>query len=126
MNVPTEITSGPSEVVASGMVIAFSGHPIEISLGPLKLLFEFVTNRATPQQNIQATVPKPNYLKLELVNFDNPLGAGTIKPMPVGSLSISGRNRVLYLHFRVYGIGGEADKTLQYTFYVAEEAKPNG
>jgi hypothetical protein len=126
MNIPIAITSGPSEIVASGIVIAFSGHPIEISIGPLKFLFEFVTNKAVPQQNLQATVPQPNSLKLELTNFDNPLGTGSVKPLPVGSFSINGKNRVLYLHLRVYGIGEEADKTLHYTFYVAEEVRSNG
>jgi hypothetical protein len=126
LNIPTVITSGGSEVVASGSVTAFSGHPIEISLGPLKFLFEFVTKKAVPQQNLLATVPQPNSLRLELTNFDNPLGTGSIKPLPVGSMTINGKNRVLYLHLRVYAIGEEADKTLNYTFYVAEEVPSNG
>jgi hypothetical protein len=114
------IKSGIADVIASGTVIGFAGNPIEISVGGLKFIFEFATDRTSPTQQMHATADDRETLRLRLTNFDNPLGSGSTQPLPVGSLSSDEKQRRLYLHLRVYALG-DSDKSLEYTFYAGEE-----
>lgn len=114
-----EIKSGTAEIIASGSVIAFNGNPIEISYGPsierLTLVFAFQDD-GQQDTRIDATKPNPNTLHFNLYNFRNPLGSGTSKPVPIGTLA----GRKLYLHYRIYDIGN-SDKTIHYTIFLSGE-----
>lgn len=114
-----EIKSGSAEIIASGSVIAFNGNPIEISYGPsierLTLIFAFKDDGQL-ETRIDATKPNPNALQFNLYNFRNPLGSGTSRPVPIGTLA----GQKLYLHYRVYDIGN-SDKTIHYTIYLSGE-----
>ncbi len=121
-----KIESGPAEIVASGTVFAFSGSPITITFGSptetLKLIFEFKDEEGKEDLRVEATVVDTQTLKLTLINFKNPLGSGTTKPKPFGSLD----GRRLYVHYRVYSLSDAADKMLHFNIYKAEEVSKNG
>lgn len=120
----TVIRSGPAEVIASGSVIAFAENPIEITYGPsgqrLKLVITFHDEEGEKEQRVEGGLTDPKTLKLKLFNFKNPLGSGSVRPIPFGVLN----GRQLYFHYRAYDLGG-SDKTIQYTIYVAEEVAGN-
>jgi hypothetical protein len=114
------IKSGSTEIIASGLVTSFNGNPIEINYGPrierLTLIFAFQDDERQ-ETRIDATKPNPNTLKLTLYNFRSPLGSGTPKPVPIGSLG----GQKLLIHYRVYDIGN-SDKTVHYTIYRSGES----
>jgi hypothetical protein len=119
-----KIESGPAEVIDSGTVISFAGHPIKLSYRDLNLSisFEFKTKEHPESISIDGNFNENNEtgmgdLKLTLYNFDDRFGAGTIKPLRIGQYE----NRKLYLQIRVYTLIDSLDKTLDYTIYKGEE-----
>lgn len=118
------ITSGPAEVIAAGTVIEFSGNPVEINFGPpeerLTIVLDFIDIEDETESAIRAHLSEPYILELTLLNFKNPVGSGTSKPLPAGTLS--GRN--LYIHLRVYELLN-SDKTIHYCIYLGEEVGEN-
>lgn len=110
------VTSGPAEVIATGAVIAFRGHPITIEFGgreeQLKVIFRFVDETGDGKARIDGKVLDAHTLEVTLFNFKNPLGTGTTQPIPIGSLA----DRQIYIHFRAYGLD-QADRTLHFTVF---------
>jgi len=119
------IHSGPALVLASGSVIAFRGNPVTLIFGPgerkLKFEFSFVSEQTGEQSPLQVRLERPDdfTLRLTLVNFNDPLGAGTTVPKSVGVL----QGRQLYIHYRVYHLEESADKLIHYTLYQGEEVR---
>ena len=113
------IKSGPAEVIDSGIVISFAGSPISLHYPDLgiKIVFEFKVGEEGRGTSVDSSVPEPGTLQLNLYNFDDRFGAGTIKPMRIGKYE----GRRLYVKLRVYTLQGSPDKTLQYTVYKGEE-----
>ena len=111
------ITSGSSEVLATGTVIQFKGNPITIELEGLKFIIHFIDEKGTDKRmRAESNVPDSLTLDITFFNFDNPLGTGSESPLRVATLS----NRQLYFHYRIYHLE-EGDKTFQFTFFVEEE-----
>ncbi len=118
-----KIRTGGTEVIASGTVISFGKSPIEFEFDNLKLIFEFhddILGTGVKETRVEGAPVDNNTLKLTLHNFNNPLGAGSTKPVPLGVLG----GRKLFLQYRVYSLG-DADKTLQYTIYLGEGVAAN-
>lgn len=113
-----KVTSGPSEVVASGIVIAFGKNPITLEIGNLKFIFVFNDEDGKTEIDVKFDVTTDHELRITLSNFKNPLGTGNTEPIPIGKL----QGRHLLLSYRVYDLQG-SDKTLHYTFYMGEAAK---
>lgn len=124
--ITTKIKSGKAEIISNGTVISFRGQPIQIEFedvlkNTIRIVFEFKddkTKEDTPYTN--ATADGLN-LKIELFNFNNPLGSGSSAPLQIGNFE----GKPMFLNYRVYKIGKNVttDKTLQYSIYVLEEAK---
>lgn len=114
-----KVSSGPTTVIDSGMVISFAGNPILLNYPELgiKILFDFKAGEDDSGVSVESSVPEPGMLKLTLHNFDDRFGAGTIKPMRIGKYE----GHRLYIQLRVYTLQGSPDKTLQYTLYRGEE-----
>ena len=108
-----KITSGLSEVLASGLVICFEKNPVVLEVANLKFVFVFLDEEGKEEPGVKFETPSGNELKIILSNFKNPLGAGNSKPYAIGN--INGRH--LYLSYRIYDLVG-GDKTLHYTFYL--------
>ena len=107
--------SGDAEILGSGSVILYDFSPIRITIGDvstnLELVIEF-NNTDTKEPMIETSEVENNRLKLILSNFNNPLGAGTLKSIPIGTWE----DKVMSFSFRVYS----DQKTLDYTFYKHE------
>lgn len=117
--------SGPTEVLATGTVIAFEGNPITIQVGPvtgpLKLVFQFTDEAGRDEPRQEGKSPDPTTLEVTLFNFKNPLGSGTIKPIPIGTLA----GRQLYMHYRIYALGA-SDKMLHFTIFRERDGASSG
>ena len=113
------VKSGPADVIDSGTVISFAGSPISLHYPDLgiKIVFEFKVGEEGRGTSVESSVPEPGTLQLNLYNFDDRFGAGTIKPMRIGKYE----GRRLYIQLRVYTLQGSPDRTLQYTIYKGEE-----
>jgi hypothetical protein len=115
-----EIRSGPAKVVASGTVIAFGKNPVEIRFGPtgksLTLRIRFADEEHGGAPRSEGVVDPSGTLNLTLYGFTSPLGTGNTEPLQVGWWA----GLELYLSYRVYDIGGGADKTVQFTLYQRE------
>ena len=122
---PVTVTSGPAEIVASGLAISFKGNAIELTNSGLTFIFTFVTNAKVVGQNLQLDVLNPKTIKLTLTNFTNSLGTGTTEPLEIGTATVGERQVKIHLHFRVYSLGQTDDKTLQYCVYQVPEGSQN-
>lgn len=115
MNV--KITTAGYEVINSGLVTAFNNEPICIQLPneagkPFKLSFCFLKDKSITDHRMEAEAPNNNEVVVKLINFNNPLGTGTIRPVHFASSN----GKKLYVNFYVYVVG-ESSSTLHYTIY---------
>ena len=115
-------SSGPAQVVDSGILISFKGEPIAIKLNPVgSLEFRFADDPSQPAPRMHGELTPSGALTINLTNFNNPIGTGSSEPLRIGREG----DQTLYLNFRVYGLGGSPDRTLHYTIYsVREPAEP--
>lgn len=115
MNV--SIKTGNMDVIHSGIVASFNNEPIEISLDEESkgFLIRFCfTNDATSEQGLKANIlSNPSGIEFLLINFNNPLGTGTLKPI---EFAADNNGKKLCISFAVYLIG-KSSPTLQYTIY---------
>src|ERR1019366_6519791 len=81
-----KITSGPNEVLASGIVISFERNPIVLEIENLKFNFEFVDEEGKEEPIVKFDAPSEYELKITFSNFKNPLGTGNIKPLAIGKI----------------------------------------
>jgi len=104
MGLATSASSGPAQVVDSGILISFKGEPIAIKLNPVgSLEFRFGDDPSQPAPRMHGELTPSGALTIHLTNFNNPVG----------------------LNFRVYRLGGSPDRTLHYAIYsVREPAEP--
>lgn len=112
-----KITSSNCEVINSGLVTSFEGKPIDISLldstnSEYHIVFEFIEDESTKEHQLLART-RSDGITFLLTNFANPIGTGTIKPIPFAR---DGRGRNLYVNFYVHSVG-KSNPTLQYTIY---------
>jgi hypothetical protein len=120
---PIYLVSGPSTIVASGMVTTFFGHRLlmSVDLGSRVARVElwFATEPEVPDVLLRINQVDLGYV-IECVNFDGPEGRGTAAPALLDDLG----DRLLYFHFRVFRFGRTEDRTVHYTFYVAPKSTP--
>lgn len=57
-----------------------------------------------------------NTMTFRCANFDNVLGSGTIKPLPIATLN----GKEVFMHFWSYSIGDSKTRVLDYTFLEKE------
>ena len=117
-----EIRTGPYEVYADGTLINFEQERITFDFGSsLKISMSFKDDNTQDDPVIKFVPINNNELELELVNFNNPLGTGTSKPIHVGTL----QSRELYLNFKVYANNDKTNNVVHYTWYLGKAAKGN-
>lgn len=84
-----KITTADYEVINSGLVTAFNGEPITITLNstpkPFKMTFKFFKDESHEGQKMDAETPNDHEVILKLTNFNNPLGTGTVRPVGFAS-----------------------------------------
>jgi len=122
MGFAASASSGPAQVVDSGILISFKGESIAIKLNPVgSLVFRFVDDPSQPAPRMHGELTPSARLTIHLTNFNNPVGTGSSEPLKIGREG----DQTLYRNFRVYRLGGSPDRTLHYTIYsVREPAGP--
>jgi hypothetical protein len=117
-NVQFKILSGDKEIFKKGTVITFDDKGITFKINEIvvKLLFEKDASIKEPSMKAENS-EDAKILTLRLLNFENPLGTATAKPLQIGTI----KGRTLFLNFSVHSIGDTAQKTVHYTFYFEKE-----
>lgn len=104
-------------ILESGSVITYSnenGVLFSIKMDDtfsFDLIIKF-TGNGEKQHQLQHNV-SDNTITLNCVNFDNPLGTGTRKPIELATFN----NKKVYINFWVNALGDKALKKISYTFY---------
>lgn len=112
-----EKSSSNHTVLESGSVITYSNeNEVLFSIKmddtfSFDLLLKFTSN-GEEQHQLQQSV-SGNTITLNCVNFDNPLGTGTKKPIELATFD----NKKVYINFWVNALGDNALKKIAYTFY---------
>ncbi len=113
------VRSGPSEVIATGTVISFSGNPVQFEFplpdDRLRVILVIKQLEQQPENAFSGEVIDPKTLQITISTVGGALGGGTMSPVPIGSLN----GRPLSVHFRLYTIK-DSDTTIHYTFYLGE------
>ncbi len=107
-----EIIIGDYEVYKSGTIIGVKGLPISFYIENLIYTFEFVTDSEQPKLTVKTEMISNTHLKVVFINFDENLGAGSIKPIRLGNIGDKG----LYLQYRIYTLREDAGKLVHYTW----------
>jgi len=113
-----DIESGPAKVIASGSVISFGKEPIVINLDNIKYIFAFedeLDDKGNPKEEFRfkQDLLDKRTLKTTFINYNNPLGIGTIEPRNIGKIN----NNNIYINYIVYANLVRKSKLFQYTFY---------
>ena len=110
------VNVGHFKVLKSGIVIGVVAQPIEIIIDDLK--FEFVFEDIKESEQVaKPELVNDKHLRIVFTNFNNSLGTGNVEPMLIGSYN----NQNLYLSYRIYSLGDDIGKTLQYTFLTSQK-----
>ncbi len=112
-----EKSSSNHVILESGSVITYSDeNEVLFSIKmddsfSFDLLIKFTSNGENQQQLHQSV--SNNTITFDCVNFDNPLGTGTRKPIELATFN----NKKVYINFWVTALGDKALKKISYTFY---------
>lgn len=79
----------------------------------LNLTFKFHYNNDNEETRCQISSPENGFVILNLYNFNNPLGSGTISPYLLGTLN----DKKIYIKFYVYKIA-KCDPILDFSIYM--------
>ncbi len=115
---PLALGSGPADVLETGVVDTFFGHPLTLLLvvpeGRWVVEISFATDPGVEDVAVE-TVNTDDGLQIRCINFDSAAGRGTAVPALLGELG----DHLLFFHFRAFRYGRSTDHTVQYTFYRA-------
>jgi hypothetical protein len=117
-----DIQSGPALILASGTVFSFLGHPLEMFVGGIRVVFQLV-NDSSGEDGIRHTSNQTeNSILIELVNLRT--AQSTVSAGPIGEVEFypdEGKPRwdKLYLNFAFTPGAKEpgSDFKIEYTFY---------
>ncbi|RYY84786.1 MAG: hypothetical protein EOO15_18550 [Chitinophagaceae bacterium] len=113
---PVKIKSSGKDVIASGTVHTFANDNLEVSIAQFKFVFNFLSDSG--EQRVSFRNDSQTTLILDIYNFTNSLGSGTVTPYRLGSLM----GRELWLGFMVYALSESSSKTVHYTFMLGSSA----
>ncbi|MGA2468100.1 MAG: DUF6864 domain-containing function [Thermodesulfobacteriota bacterium] len=117
-----KIDSKSVEVITSGTIIAFRAEPIKISFGPptdrLNIIIAFTSEGIqVTKPGVRSEILDPHTLQLTFINIKAEMGYGTQKPFSIGTIE----GKQVYMHYRIYDLGGASDKIFHYSFYRSKE-----
>ena len=123
-----KIKIGEYEVYAEGTIVSLPDEPIRFYIEDLTFELLFKDETETSEIKVEAK-PFDNNKGITLIftNFNNSLGTGNVKPLPLGFLN----NKTLFFNYRIYALNGEPDKgksgkTIHYTWLTKEKEVKNG
>ena len=83
-------------------MVVLSNKSIKLKIAEdMNLLFVFNNDKNEKEHTFTTTIIEKTILKIELINFNNPLGTATKEPILVGDYN--GKN--IFVHFCVYSLG---------------------
>ena len=109
------IKVGDLSLIDSGSIIVPEGLPIHFFIKDLEYVFTF-SNDDEGKPHTKTISNTGNKLEIEFVNFNDSIGVGNIKPLPMGRLE--GQELLLMLRVSMLKEGG---KTMLYSWYLREE-----
>lgn len=110
-------SSGNAIILDSGSILAFSNtSDIEFAIVmdesfAFDLVLKFESD-GKKQHNTKANVQN-NKVEITCINYDNPLGIGTSKPIELGAFE----GKKIYLNFWVFSLGNNTARKVSYTLY---------
>lgn len=114
--------SGPATVIGSGMVTAFWGHDLDLSMvynqAALSVTLGWARDPEIEGVDVRTQWPETGGIRFELVNFDQPDGRGTAQPVLITEVG----DDAIFLHFRVFRFGRTDDRTVHYCFYAVDKS----
>lgn len=116
MSLAFKIEMGDFELEESGSIITTKDAEIRFRIQDLEYVFSFVNEENIPAQ-LRTKSNDGKRLEVELVNFNNPLGTGSIDPVPMGRIG----EKLLFIMIRVDAFEN-GSKTFHYSWY----SKPIG
>lgn len=113
------IKVGDLTLIDSGSIIVPQDMPISFSIKDLEYVFTF-SNDEENKPHVRTISNTRNKLEIELINFNDIVGVGNVKPMSMGR--IDGQELLLMLRVSMLKEGG---KTILYTWYLRESNNSN-
>lgn len=117
-NMKIEKTSSGYTILESGSIITYDQENNDILFSitmdesfSFSLSLKFTSN-SEKQYQLQQSVSE-NTITLNCINFDNPFGTGTNKPIELATF----QNKKIYINFWVTALGNKGMKQISYTFY---------
>ena len=121
------IETGKYHVIGSGIVILYDRSTPAIFSVTVEENFAFqveivfVTDKNNEKRQMKRTViAGKDYIKFECINFDNPLGTGTMIPIKLAKH----QDKIVSMHlwsFLLGSKGGEGTRKIEYSFYIEKE-----
>lgn len=117
-----KITTGKEnyKILDTGSVIGFNDEALTFHVaGDLKIILIFKNDLEVEGQKMDYNAISNNELEIFLTNFNNSLGAGNLKPIPVAKID----NKQVYFNFIIYTLTKDSSKLIHYTWYEREETQ---
>ena len=119
-----KIQIGEYDVYSEGTIVSLPDEPVKFLIEDLTFELIFRDDKEVSGQNVEAKIAENKKgITLIFTNFNNSLGTGNVKPLPLGFLD---NNKTLYFNYRIYALNGEPDKgttgkTIHYTWLTKEK-----
>ena len=123
-----KIQIGEYEVYAEGTIVSLPDLPVNFLIEDLTFELIFIDNVEIIDQKLEAKqLLNKKGISLIFTNFNNSLGTGNIKPLPLGSIN----DKTLFFNYRIHDLNGEPNKgksgkTIHYTWLLKEKEVKNG
>ncbi|HCA5151335.1 DUF6864 domain-containing function [Acinetobacter baumannii] len=115
-NIEVNVSTNNLKVLTSGLVFSIGGEEIYISIDDVKVKFEFIEEDDKVKPSIKYNISEVNNKELvvSLINFNNTLGQGIIKPLNF----LYTEHFNLYISFYVYTLNDKkSNRQISYTIY---------
>lgn len=113
------IKVGDLSLIDSGSIIVPQGMPLRFFIKDLEYVFTF-SNDEEGKPHVKTISNTGNKLEIELVNFNDIVGVGNVKPLSMGR--IDGQEILLMLRVSMLKEGG---KTILYSWYLKDKSNAN-
>lgn len=119
MDLDVKAFVGNLEVIGNGIVHANSDQPLNLLIGgALEMTFEFKTDNENKEFQTRYRVENNQWI-WELINYNNSLGTGVIRPINIGNL----KDRRLFASFFIWTPNpNENNRIINYVIYLEKES----
>lgn len=106
------------DIIDSGSISSFDsksniGFKLKIENQQINIVFNFSEDVDTNKLGLKTVVDKDNGIIIECINFNNPIGAGTVKAIELATVN----GKKLYINFNVSKLNN-GPHLINYTFYI--------